>query len=140
MSKSVIVAVAVLVAAVGGWFWGASGRWAAERSLQAFELRQDLVAGRSALLETRLDIYGVNFGDASKHLENARAFLRRAHDQLKQLDRVEDATQLETALAGIDDAQRMAGNLDQTANTRSAEVAKIVADVLDAGVKKPIVK
>jgi hypothetical protein len=140
MTKSVTILVAMLVAAAGGWFWGASGRWAAERSLRALELRQDLVDGRSALLETRLDIYSVNFGEASKHLENARTALRRAHDQLQTLDRVEDAAQLQTALVGVDDAQRMAGNLDQNANTRSAEVAKIVADVLEAGATKPVVK
>lgn len=140
MTKSITVAVAILVAASGGWLWGASGRWAAERSLQAFELRQNLVEGRSALLETRLAIYSVNFGEASTHLESARTSLRRALDQLKKLDRVQDATQLETALAGVDDAQRMAGNLDQNANTRSAEVAKIVADVLDTGATKPLIK
>ena len=140
MTNSVTVVVAMIVAAVGGWFWGASGRWTTERSLQAIELRQDLIEGRSALLETRLDIYNVNFGDASKHLESARTSLRRAHDQLTTLDRVDDATRLQTALAGVDDAQRMAGNLDQNANTRSADVAKIIADVLDAGVKKPVTK
>ena len=140
MAKSVTIAVVILLVGVGGWFWGASGRRAADRSLQALELRQDLVEGRGALLETRLDISRVNCGDASKHLESARAFLRRAHDRLTKLDRVDDARQIETALAGIDEAQRMAGNLDQNANTRSAEIAKIVADVLEAGVSKPIVK
>lgn len=140
MARSLAVVVAILVAGAGGWFWGASGRAATERSLRAIELRQDLIEGRSALLETRLDIYGVNFGDASKHLEIARACLRRAQDQLKKLDRDDDAAQLQTALAGIDEAQRMAGNLDQNANTRSADVAKIVADVLEAGVKTPIAK
>jgi len=135
MIRALVVALALLVAGVGGWLWGASGRAAAERSLQAIQLRQDLIEGRSALLETRVDIYSVNFGEASKHLEIARACLRRAHDQLEKLGRVEDAAQLQTALTGVDEAQRMAGNLDQNANTRSAEAAKIVAGVLEAEIK-----
>lgn len=138
MIKPIAVAVAILIAGFGGYFWGASGRAEAERSLQALQLRQDLIEGRGALLDTRVDIYGVNFGDASKHLETARASLRRAHDQLKKLDRVDDAARLEAALTGIDDAQRMAGNLDQNANTRSAEAAKLVADVLEATSRAPV--
>jgi len=43
---------------------------------------------------------------------------------------------VQTALASIDDAQRMAGKLDQTANSRAGDAAKMVADVLDAEAKR----
>ena len=43
---------------------------------------------------------------------------------------------MQTALASIDDAQRMAGKLDQTANSRAGDAAKMVADVLDAEAKR----
>ena len=36
----------------------------------------------------------------------------------------------------IDDAQRMAGKLDQSANSRAGEAAKLIADVLDAEAKR----
>jgi hypothetical protein len=36
----------------------------------------------------------------------------------------------------MDDAQRMAGKLDQGANSRAGEAAKTVADVLDAEAKR----
>ena len=39
---------------------------------------------------------------------------------------------METALTSIDDAQRMAGKLDQSANSRAGEAAKTIAAVLDA--------
>ena len=131
-TKSIVIAVVALVAVLGAGLWGANGRRAAERALQASELRQNLVEGRSNVLEARLDVYSVNFGEASRHLESARTFLRRANDQLTGLDRANEATEVQSALVGIDVTQRMAGNLDQNANTRSAEVAKIVADVIAA--------
>lgn len=131
-TKSIVITIVALAAVLGAWLWGASGRWTAERALQAVELRQTLVEGRSNVLEARLDVYSVNFGEASRHLESARAFLRRANDQLTGLGRASDATEVQSALVGIDVAQRMAGNLDQNANTRAAEVAKIVADVIAA--------
>ena len=136
MIRALVVALALLVAGVGGWLWGASGRAAAERSLQAIQLRQDLIEGRSALLETRVDIYSVNFGEASRHLEDARGLLRRANDRLKSLGAEDEVKQIEKALASIDDAQRMAGKLDQSANSLAGEAARMVGDVLDAEVKR----
>jgi hypothetical protein len=39
---------------------------------------------------------------------------------------------VETAVVGIDDAQRLAGKLDQTANSRAGAAAKIISNVLGA--------
>ena len=139
-TKSIVITVLAIIVVLGAWFWGANGRWTAERALQRAELRQNLMEGRSNVLEARLDVYSVNFGEASRHLENARALLGRASDQLTHLDRASDATAVQAALAGIDDAQRMAGNLDQNANTRAADVAKIIAGVLESTVKTPDAK
>ncbi len=135
MRRLISVAVALLVAVSAGWLWGASGRWSIERAQQASELRQELVEGRSAVLDARVALYSVNFGEASGHLENARAVLRRAEERLKNGGRDAEAKRVQTALAGIDDAQRMAGKLDQNANSRAGEVAKIIADVLEAHVR-----
>jgi len=128
------------VAAAGGWFWGATGRWGAERALHAIELQQDLVLGRSALLETRLAIYSVNFGEASQHLESARAALGRAHGQLAALGRTQDAAQGQEAPIGADGAPTPAGNPDQNADSPAGPARKLVADVIEAGAKAPVSK
>jgi hypothetical protein len=132
MQKVLWVVGVVLVALVGAWWWGAHGRWTVERTQQGSELRQELLEGRSAVLDARLDLYNVNFGEASRHLEMSKNLLHSADDRLKALGRGDDAKQVETALLRIDDAQRMAGTLDQGANSRAAEAAKILADVLEA--------
>jgi len=106
------------------------------RALQICELRGELLGARAAVLDARVAIYSVNFGEASKHLEGARGLLRRADERLKSLGRDDEVRQVQTALASIDDAQRMAGKLDQSANSRAGEAAKMVADVLEAETKR----
>ena len=92
------IVVAVLVAGLGGWLWGISGTRVVDRALQASVLRGALLEARSSVLDARLELYSVNFGDASRHLEDARAQLRRAEEQLKSLGRQDDLKQLEPAL------------------------------------------
>ena len=73
MMKRVLgIAVALLVALGAGWVWGAWGRSDTHRALRIAELRNGLLEGRAAVLDARLDIYSVNFGEASRHLETAR--------------------------------------------------------------------
>ncbi len=134
MGKLILgITVGLAVALLAGWIWGASGRSDMVGALQTSELRSELVGARAAILDARMAIYSVNFGEASKHLEGARGLLGRADERLKNLGREDEVRQVQTALACIDDAQRMAGKLDQSANSRAGEAAKIVADVLAAG-------
>jgi len=126
------VTVGLIVCVLGGWVWGRSGRSDIVRSLDAAELRSDLRGARAAVLDARVAVYSVNFGEASSHLENARNLLRRADERLKTLGRDDAVRQVDTALTTIDDAQRMAGKLDQSANSRAGEAAKTIAAVLDA--------
>ena len=126
------VTVGLIVCVLAGWVWGRSGRSDIVRSLDAAELRSDLRGARAAVLDARVAIYSVNFGEASSHLENARNLLRRADERLKTLGRNDAVRQVDTALTTIDDAQRMAGKLDQSANSRAGEAAKTIAAVLDA--------
>ena len=89
--------------------------------------------------DARVAIYSVNFGEASSHLEGARGLLGRADERVKSLGRTSDAMQIEAALSRIDDAQRMAGKLDQGANARAGEAAKTLARCLSAGLaQRPI--
>jgi len=122
--------VAVLVAALAGWILGASGTSAKAREVQTFQLRGELLEARAAVLDARLDIYSVNFGEASRHFEAARSRVRAAREQLNSLGRQDDVKRLELALTRIDEAQRLAGQLNQDANARAAEGATAIADVL----------
>jgi hypothetical protein len=126
------IAIGLAVALLVGWVWGASGRSGVARALQTAELRGELLGARAAVLDARVAIYSVNFGEASRHLENARGLLGRADARLRDLGRDDEVKQVQTALASIDDAQRMAGKLDQSANSRAGDAAKVLADVLDA--------
>ena len=130
------VTLGLVVALLAGWIWGASGRSDTARALQTSDLRGELLGARAAVLDARVAIYNINFGEASGHLENARGLLGRADERLKSLGRDDDVEHVQAALASIDDAQRMAGKLDQDANSRAGEAAKIIAAVLDAEVKR----
>jgi hypothetical protein len=137
MAKLVFgIAVGLAVALLAGWIWGASGRSDMARALQASELRGELLGARAAVLDARVAIYNVNFGEASGHLESARDLLGRAIARLQSVRRDDEVKQLQTASAHVDDAQRMTGKLDQSANARAGEAAKLVADVLGAEAKR----
>jgi len=124
------IAVALLVAFGIGWGMARSGRAPIARALDAAELRESLLEGRAAVLDARLDIYSVNFGDASRHLEAARTAVRAAAARLNDLGRTDDAKRLDPALARIDDAQRLAGKLSQEANAVAADAARTIDEVL----------
>lgn len=124
------IGVAVLVALGVGWAWGASGKADITRALRVAELQNGLLKGRAAVLDARLDIYSVNFGDASRHFEAALDALRASEARLNDLGRQEDAKRLTNAVARIDEAQRKAGQLNQDANALAADAAKTINEVL----------
>jgi hypothetical protein len=137
MTKLVLgIAVGLPIAFLAGLIWSGSGRSDMTRALQTSELRGELLGARAAVLDARVAIYSVNFGEASRHLEDARGLLGRADERLKGLAWDADVRHVQTALASLEDAQRMAGKLDQSANSRAGEAAKIVADVLDAEARR----
>ena len=136
MKRIVGIGVALLVALGAGWVWGASGRSDLNRALRIAELRDGLLEGRAAVLDARLDIYSVNFGEASRHLESARTALRATETRLNSLGRQADTKTLELALAKIDEAQRMAGELNQDANALAADASKAINEVLDTTAKR----
>ena len=72
------IGVALLIALSAAWLWGSSGKGDLQRALDVAELRNDLLTARGALLSARVDLYIVNFGDASRDFEAARTALRRA--------------------------------------------------------------
>ena len=134
--RPLAISVAVVLALLAGRLWGASAQSDTSHALQASELRGDLLGTRAAVLDARVAIYSVNFGEASGHLEGARGLLARALGRLTTLGRTDDVRRVETARTAIDDAQRMTGTLDQGANARAGDAAKILAEVLDSEMKQ----
>ena len=113
--------MALLLAVAGGWVWGAAGRSRAEESLGQTGVRLHLTAARAAILEARVHLFEINFGDASRSLENARGDLKAAAGAFDRSGRQEAAVAVRAALARVDEAQQLAGRLDQTANARLAD-------------------
>jgi hypothetical protein len=130
------VVAAVLIAVLAGYFWGAAGRRTAEREVQGVTLRVDLLEARGALLAARVDLYNVNFGNASRHLQEALDLLRPASTRLKEIGRAADAQRLDVALARIEEAQRLTGKLDQGANARAGDAAAAIDEILQNGAKR----
>jgi hypothetical protein len=126
-----VVAV-VLVALLAGFLWGASGKSTLDRALQRSELRNELLEARSAALAARVDVYNTNFGEASRHLEDARSVAGRAAQRLDALGRDDDLKRLQSALGSIEEAQRLAGKLDLSANARAGDAAKAIDAVLES--------
>jgi hypothetical protein len=137
LPKRLLIAVLALLLVLGtGWLWGAFGRWEAERALEQTRLQADLIAGRSLLLDARLELYNVNFGNASRHLEEARQLLRGVSEDLEARGLDEQIKTLELALMTIDQAHSLAGKLDPAANSRAADAARLIAEILQ-GVGTP---
>ena len=130
------VCVALMVALGAGWVWGSSGRWDADRIIRTAQLRSDLFEARTSVLGARVDLYNLNFGNASRQFEDAKGLLRRATERLKSAGREEDAKRLDSALARIDEAQKMAGRLDQGANSRAADAEQTIAAVITTASSK----
>jgi len=130
-----IVVAVVLAALLTGFLWGASGKSTLDRALERSELRNELLDARAAALAARIDVYNTNFGEASRHLEDARSIAARAVQRLEALGRDEDLKQLQSALVAIEEGQRFASKLDLAANARAGDAAKAIEAVLESTAK-----
>ena len=125
--KLILAAAIALIVVLGlGFAWGSSGRISAERALDDARQQLDLAEARGRVLEARVSIYNVNFGDAQRQLEDAKAPLTRARDRYQDQGKREAADALSAALARVQEAQRLAGKLDQNANTQANEALKAI--------------
>ncbi len=127
LPKLILAAFVILVVAVGfGFAWGASGRVTAQRALDDTKQQLDLAEARGRILEARVSLYNINFGDAQRQLEDAKAPLTRARDRYQQDGKRDAADGLSAALAHLQEAQRLSARLDQNANTRANEALKAI--------------
>ena len=68
----------------------------------------------------------MNFGDASKHFEEAKAPLRRAQDRYQGMRNSAAASSVAAAIEHATEAQRLAAKLDQTANAKAGDALEAI--------------
>jgi hypothetical protein len=74
------VLVALFVTLGLGYAWGSSGKLSLTSALDETKQQLDIAEARGHLLDARVSLYNVNFGDASRQFEEAKAPLRRVHE------------------------------------------------------------
>jgi len=121
-SKLILTAFAVLIVTLGlGFAWGASGRIGLQASLDEARQQLDLADGRCQILDARVSLYNNNFGDASRHFEDSKAPLRRVKGRYQDARLSDAASRIDAALGHVEEAQRLAGKLDSSANAKASE-------------------
>jgi hypothetical protein len=76
------VVVALMAAVLGGWFWGASGRWEIDRELRAARLHIEVVEARAEILGARISLSDGDYQGTIRQLANARRLLGQACGRL----------------------------------------------------------
>ena len=125
--RAVLILLAALALAVlGGWIWGATGQSRAEEALAKTGVGLHLANARGNMLAARVSLFEVNFGDASRSLEDAKADLVTAAEAFDRLRLNDEAAAAREVAARVEDARQLAGRLNQTANTRLAEALRLL--------------
>ena len=124
LALAVVVAVIVVVGL--GYAWGASGRSAMQSALDDARQRLDIAEARGNVLDARVSLYNMNFGDASRRFEEAKLPLRRIRDRFEDLGNTDAVRSLSAALEHLDEAQRLAGKLDPAANSKAGEALEAI--------------
>ena len=117
------IAAALLIALLAGYLWGASGRRATQQALRVSTLRADLLDVRASILGARVDLYNVNFGNASRDLQDAIDHLPSIAQRLKDGGTPDNQKWAEDAASQAVQAHRLAGQLDAGANAHAAAAA-----------------
>ena len=85
-TRWVLSGFAAFIVALGiGYAMGGSGRFTLQNALDDARGKLDLADARVQLLEARVSLYNVNFGDASRHFEEAKPPLRRVRERYQNI-------------------------------------------------------
>jgi hypothetical protein len=127
IGRLVLIGLGAAIVLVGlGYAWGASGRRAAQTALDEVHQQLDVAEARSYVLDARVSLYNMNFGEASRRLEEAKVPLRRIRQRYVD-DRRDDAVRsIAAALEHVDEAQRLAGKLEGAANSKAGEALEAI--------------
>jgi hypothetical protein len=116
-----------LIVALGlGYAWGASGRFSVQHALDDARQQLDIAEARGRILDARVNLYNVNFGDASRNFEESKGALRRVKERYQDAGKSDAATTIDAALKHVEEAQRLAGSLDQAANAKAGEALEAI--------------
>lgn len=127
IGRLVLIGFVAAIVLVGlGYAWGASGRRTVQASLDDTREALDAAEASRQVLEARVSLYNMNFGDASRQLEEAKVPLRRLRQYYVDEGRDDAVRGASSALERIDDAQRLAGKLDQAANNKAGEALEAI--------------
>lgn len=121
-----IAAIAILVVLGLGYAWGVSGRSSLQTSLDDARQRLDMAEARALVLDARVSLYNNNFGDASRRFEDAKDPLRRIRQRYVDAGKDDAVRSISAALEHVDEAQRLAGKLDQGANSKAGEALEAI--------------
>jgi hypothetical protein len=113
--------VALLVCLGLGYAWGASGRLTIQSALEDAKQQLDLAEARGDILDARVSLYNMNFGDASKGFEDAKVPLKRVKQRYQDAGRNDAASGIDAALGNLEEARRLAAKLDQSANNQAGD-------------------
>jgi lipopolysaccharide biosynthesis regulator YciM len=128
-----ILLLALVVAAVGGWFVGSAGRSAVERDSTVSLMRAEFAEARALVLEGRVSLFQSNFGEAIQQFQRANVLIGSVQRQLREVGQVEQAGRLQIAISSLGDAQRLAATLDTTKAQASAEQALAALQAASGG-------
>src|SRR5688572_31552379 len=127
IGRLALIAFVVAIVLLGlGYGWGVSGRGALQSSLDDVRQQLDLAEARGHVLDARVSLYNMNFGDASRRLEEAKTPLGRTRGRYADEGKDEAARAIATALEHVEEAQRLANKLDQAANTKAGEALEAI--------------
>ena len=127
IGKLVLTAAIVLIVVLGlGYAWGASGRSAMQSALDEGRQRLDIAEARAEVLDARVSLYNMNFGDASRRFEEAKVPLRRIRQRLSDVGSTDAVRSLSAALEHLEEAQRLSGKLDPAANNKAGEALEAI--------------
>ena len=115
-----------MVAFGAGLAFGGSGRFAAAERARRLAARLDVAEARGQLLDARVSLYNVNFGDASRHFEEARRRCGGCASATRTWARMPPPEASRRAIEHVDEAQRLAAKLDQAANAKANEALEAI--------------
>jgi hypothetical protein len=119
-------AVVALVVLGLGYAWGASGRETLQAALTDAQQRLDVAEARGHILDARVSLYNVNFGDASRRFEEAKDPLRRIRQRFADAGKTDAVRSISAGLEHLEEAQRLTGKLDAAANSKAGEALEAI--------------
>lgn len=125
--KYILIAVGVAIVMVGlGYVWGSSGRFTLESALTETRQRLDIAEARGHILDARVSLYNMNFGEAGGSMEDAKVPLRRIRQRYVDAGRADSVRNISAAIEHLTEAQRLAGKLEPASNTKAGEALEAI--------------